>query len=97
VPYLLAGILHLVGFGYLAAIKLVYALAWIASGLTMYACARRWFSENGALLAATVYVPAVPHCDGLRARRVCGSGGVGGDAGRVARSHATDHRPQTGR
>ena len=55
-PYLLAEIFHLIGFSYLAAIKLVYALAWIASGLTMYALARRWFSENGALLAATVYV-----------------------------------------
>lgn len=55
-PYLLAEIFHLLGFSYLAAIKLVYAFAWIASGLTMYALARRWFSENGALLAATVYV-----------------------------------------
>jgi hypothetical protein len=55
-PYLFAEIFHLIGFGYLDAIKLVYALAWIASGLTMYALARRWFSENGALVAATVYV-----------------------------------------
>ena len=55
-PYLFAEIVHLIGFSYLDAIKLVCALAWIASGLTMYACARRWLSENGALLAATVYV-----------------------------------------
>ncbi|MEW5717508.1 MAG: hypothetical protein AB1817_02660 [Chloroflexota bacterium] len=55
-PYLLAEIFRLIGFSYLAAIKLVYALAWIASGLTTYALARRWFSANGALLAATVYV-----------------------------------------
>ncbi|MBM3130713.1 MAG: hypothetical protein FJ009_19050 [Chloroflexi bacterium] len=55
-PYLLAETFHLLGFSYLTAIKLVYALAWIASGLAMYALARRWLSENGALLAATIYV-----------------------------------------
>lgn len=62
-PYLLAEIFRLLGFSYLDAIKLVYALAWIASGLTMYALARRLmvsgvepFSEKSALLAATVYV-----------------------------------------
>ena len=55
-PYLVANLFHWIGFGYLDSIKLVYALAWIASGLTMYALARRWFSEQGALLAATVYV-----------------------------------------
>jgi hypothetical protein len=55
-PYLAAEIFHLLGFSYLDAIKLVYALAWIASGLTMYALARRFFSEPGAFLAAIVYV-----------------------------------------
>jgi hypothetical protein len=55
-PYLLAEMFHLLGLSYLNAIKLVYALAWMASGLALYALARRWFSENGALLAATVYV-----------------------------------------
>ncbi len=55
-PYLIAEIFHLIGVGYLDAIKLVYALAWIASGLTMFALARRFFSQAGALLAATVYV-----------------------------------------
>ncbi len=55
-PYWLAEIFHLLGLSYLHAIKLVYALAWLASGLAMYALARRWFSENGALLAAIVYV-----------------------------------------
>ena len=55
-PYIIAELFHIIGFGYLDAIKLVYALAWIASGLTMYALARIFLSENGALLAATVYV-----------------------------------------
>ena len=30
-PYLVAEVFHLVGFGYLDSIKLVYALAWIAT------------------------------------------------------------------
>ncbi len=55
-PYVVAELFHLIGFGYLDAIKLVYALAWIASGLTMYALAREFFSEAGALLTAAVYV-----------------------------------------
>ncbi|MGE5262427.1 MAG: hypothetical protein ACM3S0_03530 [Acidobacteriota bacterium] len=55
-PYLAAEILHLIGFGYLDSIKIVYALAWIASGLTMYALARQWLSEHGALLASAVYI-----------------------------------------
>ncbi len=55
-PYLFAEIFHLIGFSYLASIKLVYAFAWIASGLAMYALARRFFSDAGALLSAIVYV-----------------------------------------
>lgn len=55
-PYLVALLFHRIGFDYLDAIKLVYALAWIASGLAVYALARRFFGEAGALLAATVYV-----------------------------------------
>ncbi len=55
-PYWIAEILHRVGFGYLDSIKLVYALAWIASGLTMFALARRFFSDSSALVAATVYM-----------------------------------------
>jgi len=63
-PYVVAEFFRLIGLGYLDAVKLVYALAWIASGLTMYVLARRlgasgvepWLSEAGALLAAVVYV-----------------------------------------
>lgn len=55
-PYLLAELFHLIGFSYLDSIKLVYALAWIASGLALYAFARRFFTDNGALLAAIVYI-----------------------------------------
>lgn len=55
-PYWIAEIFHRVGFGYLDSIKLVYAFAWICSGLAIFALARRFFSEAGALLAATVYI-----------------------------------------
>ncbi len=55
-PYWIAEIFHRVGFGYLDSIKLVYALAWIGSGLAMFALARRFFSDAGSLLAAAVYV-----------------------------------------
>ncbi len=54
-PYWVAEIFHRVGFGYLDSIKLVYALAWVAGGLTMFALARKFFNDAGALLAATVY------------------------------------------
>jgi hypothetical protein len=55
-PYFIALIFSRLGFGYLGAIKLVYALAWIASGLAMFAFARKFFSQAGALLAAVVYI-----------------------------------------
>ncbi|MBI5649198.1 MAG: hypothetical protein HZC40_01935 [Chloroflexi bacterium] len=55
-PYFIALIFSRLGFGYLGAIKLVYALAWIASGLTMFALARKFFSDAGAMLAAVVYI-----------------------------------------
>lgn len=55
-PYLVAEVFHLVGLSYLDAVKLVYAGAWIASGLSMYALARQFLSRPGALLAAVVYV-----------------------------------------
>lgn len=60
-PYTIAELFHLAGFGYLAAIKLVYALAWVGSGIAMYAAARRWLSHAGALLAAIVYVYLPSH------------------------------------
>lgn len=55
-PYLAAEIFHLIGLGYLDSVKLVYAVAWMVSGLTMYILARRFVSQAGALLAGTIYV-----------------------------------------
>jgi hypothetical protein len=55
-PYLTAEIFHLIGFNFLDAIKIVYALAWLASAIAMYALARQFVSDAGALLASIVYV-----------------------------------------
>ncbi len=55
-PFVVAEIFHLLGLNYLDSVKLVYALASIASGLAMYALARRWLREPGALLASVVYM-----------------------------------------
>lgn len=55
-PYAIAYFFHLIGFGFLDSIKLVYALAWILSGLGMYALARKFFSDEGALVSSLVYI-----------------------------------------
>ncbi|MBI3740623.1 MAG: hypothetical protein HY257_02560, partial [Chloroflexi bacterium] len=55
-PYWFALLFHRGGVSYLDSIKLVYALAWIASGLAMFALAKNFFADAGALLAVTVYV-----------------------------------------
>jgi hypothetical protein len=55
-PYLISELFHLIGLNYLDSIKLVYALAWVASGLAMYGLARRCLSQQAAFLAATLYV-----------------------------------------
>ncbi len=60
-PYLIAELIHLIGLNYLDSIKLVYALAWVSSGLAMYALARRYLSQPASLLAATLYVYLPSH------------------------------------
>lgn len=55
-PYAIAYFFHLIGFSFLDSIKLVYALAWIQSGLGMYALARKFSSAEGSLIAALVYI-----------------------------------------
>ena len=57
-PYLLAELFRLIGFGALDAIKIVYALTLIASGLAMFALARMLFDNDdvAGLIAALVYV-----------------------------------------
>jgi len=46
---------HLVGLGYVEAVKATFALGWVFSSFAMYGFARRLFGAQGGLLAAVVY------------------------------------------
>jgi hypothetical protein len=54
-PYYVAEVFHLLGAGPTAAIKITYALAFIFSGLTMYAFVRRLWGPRAGLVSAIVY------------------------------------------
>ena len=56
-----AEIVHLLGFDIVTSVKLIYVLATIASGLTMYGFATRLFGKKAGLLAGTVYMFAPFH------------------------------------
>ena len=59
--YWLAEIFHLVGFSFLASIKIIYALAFLGSALGMFQLARRVLKNDAAALLASalyVYFPA---------------------------------------
>ncbi|MFQ6015744.1 MAG: hypothetical protein ACE5NP_09915 [Anaerolineae bacterium] len=56
VPYALAQFFHLLGLGPADAVKAVYALAFILSGLGLYAFARTWLGASAALVASVVYI-----------------------------------------
>lgn len=48
---------HLIGFDFVTAVKLVFALAWVLSGLAMYGFVKRVFeNKNAAFLAGLLYV-----------------------------------------
>ena len=51
----LAGLAHALGLGAAESVKLVFGLALLASGLTMYLAARRLLGRAGGLVAALVY------------------------------------------
>lgn len=59
--FIVGEILHLLGLGFIDAVKGVYALGFLFSGLTMYRFARRWLGPGGALIAALVYMLAPYH------------------------------------
>lgn len=54
--YYLSELPHLLGMGYVAALKFAFAAGLILSGLTMYLWVRGWLNHWGALLASAVYV-----------------------------------------
>ena len=53
--YYVAEVFHLLGAGPTAAIKITYALAFILSGLTMYAFVKRLWGPGAGLVSAVVY------------------------------------------
>lgn len=54
-PYALAEAFRLLGMSGTQAVKVVYALGFLFSGLAIYALARRFFGPSGGLIAALVY------------------------------------------
>jgi hypothetical protein len=56
--YYVAEVFHLLGAGFTAAIKATYALAFLISGVVMYALAKRWWGQSAGLVAGLVYIYA---------------------------------------
>ena len=56
-----AEVFHLLGAGIADALKLVYALSFLLSGLAMYLLARDLFGRAGGVLAAVLYIYAPYH------------------------------------
>ncbi len=54
--YYLSELPHLLGMGYVTALKFAFAAGLLLSGLTMYLWVRSWLNHWGALLASVVYV-----------------------------------------
>jgi len=53
--YYLAEAFHLVGLGYVEAVKIVFGLGFLLSALSMYLAAKRFLGRKGALVAAVAY------------------------------------------
>lgn len=52
--YLVSSV-HAIGFSYVDSLKIVYAVSFVASGLAMYAWARKEFGESGGFVTALLY------------------------------------------
>lgn len=59
--FYLAEAFHLLGLGFTDSARMVYGLAFVLSGLTMYGFVRRLYGERAGLLAGLVYVYAPFH------------------------------------
>ncbi len=60
-PYYPMELLKLLGLGFFWPVKIMFALAFIVSGLGMYLLAKKFFGERGGLLSALVYVYSPYH------------------------------------
>ncbi len=64
----IAEIFHLLGASVLGAIKIVWALATILAGVSMYALARRWWQPSVAFVAGILYMAAPYHLVNMMVR-----------------------------
>lgn len=55
-PSYAASFFHFLGFSFVDSVKLVFGLAYIASGLTMYLWIREFLNEKAALVSAILYI-----------------------------------------
>jgi len=67
-PYFIGSVFHFIGFGYLLSIKLLLALSFILSGLTMYLWAKDELGEKAGFVSAIFYLFAPYHLVDLHFR-----------------------------
>lgn len=60
-PYLVGEIFRLLQFSFVSTVKLTFALALIASGLTMYILSKEFFGKWGGVISAVFYIWAPYH------------------------------------
>ncbi len=60
-PYLIGQGIRVLGFSFVDTVKMVFILAFVASGVTMYFLAREFFGRLGGVLASIFYVWAPYH------------------------------------
>lgn len=60
-PFYLGSLIHNLGFGFLDTTKILFALSFILSGVTMFLLAREFFGKMGGLLSAILYIYAPYH------------------------------------
>lgn len=60
-PYLIGEIFRVLQFSFVDTVKIVFALAFILSGVTMYLLSREFFKKSGGLVSAIFYIWAPYH------------------------------------
>jgi hypothetical protein len=60
-PYLIGQVFRVVGFSFIATVKLTFALSIIASGMFMYLLSKEFFGRIGGILSAAFYIWAPYH------------------------------------
>jgi hypothetical protein len=60
-PYLVGQIIRLFGFPFVDTIKILFIIAFLASGITMYFLSREFFGKTGGILSSVFYIWAPYH------------------------------------